>query len=266
MYLQYFGLIDDPFPKNLTPQDLFSSTSMLELKERFKYICSHPGIMLLTGIPGSGKTTALRSMIETLNSKTHFPVYLPLSTVSVFEFYRQLNTALGGAERYYKTDIYRSIQEQILNLTRTRGLYPVVVLDEAHLLKEQNFRELQIIINFEMDSIMPFSLILAGHPVLKKRLQSYTLDSFGQRITLKYVVKNLNKKETDDFIEKSLKRVGRPDRLVTKSAVEIIYQKSSGLPRLVGSLVKKSLQLCAENDQKIVDADEVLAASREVFG
>lgn len=266
MYQHYFGLTNDPFPKDLCPEQIFQSKTMCEAQERFKHLCSNTGIMLLTGMPGSGKTTALRCLIETLNRKTHFPVYLPLSTVSVFEFYRQLNASLGGTERYYKADIYRSIQSQIISLSGNQGLFPIVVLDEAHLLKEQNFRELQIIVNFEMDSVMPFSLIIAGHPVLQKRLQSYTLDSFNQRILLKYAIDPLTEKETVEYIESSLKRVGAQIKLLTESACKVTFQKSRGLPRLAGALVNKALLHCAQNRQKIVDADDVLVAAKEVFG
>ena len=266
MYQQYFGLTNDPFPRDLPPEQIFRSKTMCEAHERLNHLCSHAGIMLLTGIPGSGKTTALRCMIQTLNRKTYFPVYLPLSTVSVFEFYRQLNTSLGGSEHYYKSDIYCSIQSQILNLVENQGLFPVVVLDEAHLLKEQNFRELQIIVNFEMDSIMPFSLIMAGHPVLQKRLQSYTLDSFNQRIVLKYSLQALTEKESIEYIESSLKRAGAQNTLITKSACKIVFQKSRGILRLAGELVKKALMYCAQTGHKTVDVDDILVAAKEVLG
>ena len=234
MYQQYFGLTQDPFPTNLIFEHIYKSESYLELNERLEHLCSHMGIMLLTGSPGSGKTTALRCFIETLNRKMYLPIYLPLSTVSVFEFYRQLNKALGGSECYYKSDIFNSIQSQILCLTETQGLLPIIILDEAHLLKEQNFKELQIIMNFEMDSVMPFSLILAGHPILQKRLQSYTLDSFNQRILLKYSLGYLSENETKEFIKMSFMRAGREENILTEAAYKIVHQKSRGLPRLIG--------------------------------
>jgi len=270
MYQQYFGLTRDPFPADLRPEQVFQSKTMCEVRERFKHLCSYTGIMLLTGLPGSGKTTALRCLIETLNRKTYFPVYLPLSTVSVFEFYRQLNEALGGAERYYKSDIYRSIQSQIISLTETQGVLPLVVLDEAHLLKEQNFRELQIIMNFEMDSVMPFSLILAGQSILQKRLQSYTLDSFNQRILMKYALEPslepLSEKEITEFIKTSFEQAGRQEKLLTEAACKMVYHKSRGLPRLVGALIKKALMYCTLNKQKLIDVDDILVAAKEVFG
>ena len=263
MYQQYFGFNREPFTADIAVEQLFTAATFKELRLRFDHLCTYRGIMLLTGASGAGKTTAVRSLLATLNRKTYLPVYLPLSTVSVTDFYRQLNAALGGDDRYYKSDIYRSIQEQIINTATGRGLLPVIVLDEAHLLKEQNFRELQIITNFKMDTIMPAVFILVGQPWLTKRLQAHSLESFHQRISLGYELGGLSEEETKSFIKHHLSIAGRNDRLFEDQAVITIFQLSRGLPRLIGSLAKKSLLLCASKSDKLVAAEDVLLASKE---
>jgi type II secretory pathway predicted ATPase ExeA len=266
MYLQYFGFSREPFSTNLEPEKLYKSKTLLEVQQRFEHMCNHRGLMLFTGPPGCGKTTALRCLVETMNRKTHFPVYLPLSTVSVFEFYRQINDALGGERRYYKSEVYSSIQSQVMSMVETRGILPVVILDEAHMLRMQNFRELQIILNFHMDSMIPMVLILAGQPVLQKKMQSPELDSFNQRIHLKYSLESLSEVDTASFIDSSFSQCGVTEKFLTASAYSVIYQKSRGLPRLIGSLAIKTLMYGAQNEKRRIDGDDVLVASKEVFG
>ena len=204
MYQQYFGFLKKPFAVNVSPADLFKSEQYVNLHKRFEYICKHRGMMLLTGSPGTGKTTAIRALLSDINRNLYLPVYLPLSTVSVFEFYRQLNMQLGGQEAYYKTDIFKSIQDQILGYASSKNITPVIVLDEAHLLKEQNFKELQIIINFKMDSYMPAVFILSGQPFLAKRVQSYALESFNQRISLRYELGLLTRQDCKEYVNHHL--------------------------------------------------------------
>lgn len=266
MYQQYFGLTSEPFPANLSPDALFRSQSSLSLQNRFDHLCTYRGIMLLTGSPGSGKTTSLRSLLTRVSKKLFFPVYLPLSTVSVFEFYRQINDALGGEVCYYKTDIYRSIQNEILKKVEQKSIVPIIALDEAHLLKEQNFKELQLIINFEMDSVMPFILILAGHPVLAKRLQSYSLDSLNQRIALKHNMEPLTEPETKQFIAMAFKRCGATKNLITNEACLIVHQKSRGLPRMIGAIITKALISCAYAKIEYVGEEEIFIAAKEILG
>lgn len=265
MYPQYFGLTGEPFGADLPPEKLFHSSDFKELVGRFQHVLLHRGIFLLTGAPGTGKTSALRYLLSTLSPKTHFPVYLPLSTVSVPEFYRQLNRALGGEPYYYKADTYRAIQEQILAYATAKSLIPVIVLDEAHLMKEQNFRELQIILNFKMDSVMPLLLVLAGQPNLAKRLLSPSLESFHQRITLKGTLGPLSEEEAAGFVRHHLHHVGGEATLLSQAAIKVAHQVSFGLPRVMGQIVRKAMIACARRNEKAVSEEDILAASKEVL-
>lgn len=266
MYQEYFGFTAEPFPTDLPPEKLYRGCAWHELEGRFEHLCTYRGVMLLTGSPGCGKTTALRSLLTKANRKLYHPMYLPLSTVSVFEFYRQINEALGGEEYYYKADIYRSIQQEVVTWTKDKSIVPILAIDEGHLLKEQNFKELQLIINFEMDSQMPLILIIAGHPSLARRLQSHSLESFNQRIALKYAMEPLKEVESKEFVRESIARVGGQPKIITDEACAVIYQKARGLPRLVGALTTKALVYCALGRKSIVDAEEVFVAAKELTG
>lgn len=264
-YQQYFGLTAELFAADLPPEKLFQGEGFKEVAARFAHVLEHRGIFLLTGAPGAGKTSVLRYLLSTLSPKAHYPLYLPLSTVSTPEFYRQLNRALGGEEHYFKADTYRSIQAQVLSFATTKNLLPVIVLDEAHLLQEQNFRELQLILNFRMDTLMPLVLVLAGQPALAKRLLGYDLESFHQRIALKSLLVPLGDDEVLAFIRHHLRLCGTSDKILTPEALRMVVQLSHGLPRVIGQLIRKALMSCAQRSEKTVGEEDVLAASKEVF-
>ena len=265
MYQQYFGFLKKPFAVNVSPADLFKCEQYVNLHKRFEYICKHRGMMLLTGSPGTGKTTAIRALLSDINRNLYLPVYLPLSTVSVFEFYRQLNMQLGGQEAYYKTDIFKSIQDQILGYASNRNITPVIVLDEAHLLKEQNFKELQIIINFKMDSYMPAVFILSGQPFLAKRVQSYALESFNQRISLRYELGLLTRQDCKEYVNHHLTVAGRSDRIISNPGHEAIFNASRGVPRIVGRVVVTALRKATENNRQTIDENDILEIKNEVM-
>jgi type II secretory pathway predicted ATPase ExeA len=265
MYKQFFGFCSEPFASDIETTQLFKSESYKELQKRFDYICAHRGIMLLSGTPGAGKTTAIRALLSKINKKIYYPIYLPLSTVSVFEFYRQLNTQLGGQEAFYKTDIYKSIQIQIMEYVSSRNLTPIIVLDEAHLLKESNFQELQIITNFKMDSYMPAIFILAGQPLLAKRVRSYALDSFNQRITIRHELLTMTEEECQKYIKHQLTIAGRADRILTDAACRVVFQISKGVARVIGRVVVSALIVAAEKSNPTIDENDVLDIAKEVF-
>lgn len=87
----YFGLTSLPFDKSINPDQIFLSSSAQELKSRLEYIKNIRGLMLLTGEPGTGKTTILRTFVDSLSKSSYHSFYIPLSTLNVLDFYRQLN-------------------------------------------------------------------------------------------------------------------------------------------------------------------------------
>jgi type II secretory pathway predicted ATPase ExeA len=264
MYQQYFGFTKEPFAADVPIEQLYQSASFKELRTRLDHVMQHRGIMLVTGESGAGKTTALRSLLWSLNTKLFFPVYLPLATVGVSDFYRQLNRALGGDDHFFKSVVHRSIQELLTNHAQTKNCMPVIVFDEAHLLKEQNFRELQIIANFRMDTFLPAVFIIAGQPLLSKRLAMQSLESFAQRITLAYHLGAMSEDETIGYIRHHLAIAGGTDRIIDDKTCIIVHQKSKGMPRPAGTLMKKAFIAAMSKGAKSVDTDDVLLAAKEL--
>jgi type II secretory pathway predicted ATPase ExeA len=160
-----FGLKGRPFDKNIPSRDLYRWPGLEELDARLEMCKRSRGIMLLTGEPGTGKTVALRRFVDRLNAEHYLPVYLPLATVTVLDAYAQLNRAIGGQEVRSKSLLLREIQLGVAQLA-AQGKQPVIILDEADLLRSALFDELRILLNFEMDSRDPLLLILAGQPQL----------------------------------------------------------------------------------------------------
>ena len=65
MYRQHFGLTSQPLGKDA--QQLWDDGPIAALKERFQWLLENPGVALLTGDPGVGKTSALRLIADGLN-------------------------------------------------------------------------------------------------------------------------------------------------------------------------------------------------------
>ena len=265
MYRQFFGFTDEVFSKAINVENIHKTESFKELTRRFDYMKKNRGIMLLTGDAGAGKTMALRFFISNLSSKSFFPVYLPLSTVAVGDFYKQLNTALHGENIFGKSKMYNSIQKQIINLSVNRNLVPVIIFDEAHLLKDQNYHELQIITNFQYDTQSPALFIIAGQSVLQDRLRGYNLESFNQRLSLKYHIPPLTLEETKKYILHHFTLCKGSAQILKDAAFEAVYNISRGVPRIIGNIVVKALMLAASKKEQTIDEESILSSSQEVL-
>lgn len=258
-----FGLKRRPFDKAITTRDLYDWPGLKELQARLDMAKAARGIMLLTGEPGTGKTVALRRFIDSLHAEHYRPIYLPLATVTVIDAYAQLNRALGGQEVRSKSLLFREIQNGIAQLT-AQGTQPVIILDEADLLRSSLFDELRILLNFEIDSKDPLLLILSGQPQLLAKLALRVHLPFRQRVAMRYRMPPMDETHTRGYVEHQMRLAGRRQRLVTEEAMMQIFVQSGGVPRAIGNLAINAMVHAAARGADIVELDDVIAASREV--
>jgi len=264
MYKAFYGLKYEVFPKDIRPSNIFMYESLQELFARLDYMKNYRGIMLLSGDPGTGKTTALRCFVDQLSQEHFMPVYIPLSTVAIGDFYKQINDSLNGEPRSSKSVLFKSIQERILHYAIQLKKIPVIIIDEAHLLKNENFFELQIISNFKMDSMDPALFILIAQSHLNDRLARAFLNSFNQRINMKFHVNPLSLRETEEYIKHHLKIAGGSTEILDENALKTVFNLSNGINRNIGKLVIKTLTLGTKLKKQILTEEEVLAASKEL--
>lgn len=264
MIQAYFNLKDVPFKKDIAIKTLFASAGFQEGCKRLDHIKKTRGLFLLTGDPGVGKTTLLRYFHEELNQQAWQLYYIPLATVTVIDFYRQLNHFLGGKVTYRKADLFRQIQDGIRQLVQNRKIVPVFVFDEAHLLKNDNFTELQLILNFDFDSVMPAVVIIAGQSHLRDRLGRDIFASFAQRISLKYHLTPLSKIESINYVQDAIQKVGGNNSLFTENALEALFNNTQGNLRMLGNLATKALLAAATSNKSVVSEEDVFLATTEV--
>ena len=162
MFRQYFGLKFNPFDKEIPTDKLFESHDIQELDSRLKYMLDTRGICLIVGESGSGKSTSLRKLNDNLNRSLYRPCYLPLTTLTVKEFYQEIVSMLGETPAYKKVSLFTQIQGCIQNLYYEQRITPVIIVDEVHMAPTTVLDDLRMVFNFKVDSANPFVLILAG--------------------------------------------------------------------------------------------------------
>ncbi len=253
-----------PFRKDIAGKDIFLTAAGKELLQRLEYMKQNRGIMLITGMPGTGKTLHIRAFVEKINSNHYQCFYLPLSTVSTSEFYRQLALALGAQGHWKKSQLFQSIQQTVKQYVSNNKRVPIVIFDEAHLLKNENFYELQIIANFNMDSIDPALFILVGQPHLRDRLLSPIHQAFNQRINLKFCLTSFSRQETQDYIHHHLQLAGRKEPIFNPGAIDAIHRSSAAIPRIINTLAVKCLTLGALEKKEVLTQEDVYAAYKEL--
>ena len=131
MYRAYWGMEFNPFDKEITEKQFYQGTDYREMMKRLEYLKNVRGIGLFTGLAGTGKTVCQRAFVSSLNPSLYKVVYLPMTTISTSEFYRDLAAGLGLDPCYRKIENFRNIQERIRCMYKEQKTTLIILIDEA---------------------------------------------------------------------------------------------------------------------------------------
>lgn len=242
MYRQHFGLSHPPLGKETT--DLWDDGALAQLAERFNWLLQAPGVGLITGEPGVGKTAALRHLTQALNPHRYMVIYLAETDFGRLDLYRSLATALGVVPSYRRAQLWRDIKERIAELVETKQLLPVWIIDEAQNLPPEFFRDFPSFLNFAFDSRDLISVWLVGHPSLAQLLERAPYAALHGRIAARIQLKPVLERERFALlIGHALKAAGCQHSLLADSGMEILRQASKGLPRMAGRILRTAMRL-----------------------
>ncbi len=260
----YWGMEYNPFSKYTPLNKAFESVDFTQSTFRLEHLKKIKGIGLFTGSSGCGKTFVMKNFASKLNPSMYKVVYLPLSTVTVMEFYRSLAYGLNLEPSPKKIDLFKSIQERIAYLYKDKKTVTVIILDESQYLKTEVLRDLKMALNFDMDSIDYAVLILMGQQVLNDILEKSVHESLKQRISVKYSFQGLSKTEMIDYVETRLKLAGVSEKIFNENSLEALYSCSNGSTRKLNSLGEKCLMIAAQRKIRTIDTEVVMLAQNEI--
>lgn len=264
IYTTVFGFTRLPFQGPIASEDLFRAPPLDELHSRLRYLIEARAIGLLTGEPGSGKSTALRRLRDDLHPEQVRTLYLHDTVVNPADFFRQIAWELGLEPLWSRALTLRAIQQEIQRLDQERHLTVLLIVDEAQGLRPDVLALLPLLTNFDWDSTGRLALLLAGQLGVRQKLRMAHLEPLAQRITVRYALRGFDRDTTRLYLEHRLRIAGLDRPLFTAPAVEALHQASQGVMRRIDALAHHALAAAASARAKIVDPEHVLSASEEM--
>jgi general secretion pathway protein A len=263
MYRKHFALTCDPFAKDIPVDALFASAAAKELEARLTYLVELRGIGLISGDPGSGKTTLCRKVASKLHSGLYRVHYVPNSTGNVMDLYKAICWQFGLPTERSRAALYRAIHNEVTRLCTEARILPVLIIDEAHHLRSDVLEDLRLLTNYAMDSENRLCLVLVGQTELRRRLSMAVHEALNQRVVVRQQVGGLSAEEVGAYLTHLLRRAGTELALFEPAAVHAIYQATAGLPRKVNLLAQHALMAAALARAPAASAEHVEAAQQE---
>lgn len=264
MYLRHFTLTHFPFDHSATPETLFAASAQAEADTRLRHLFDLRGIGLVTGESGSGKTTICRTIVNQLHPGLHRVMYAQLTTGNVLDMYKVIAHAMGIPEQRNRASAFRAIREQVTRLVQEGRQLPILVIDEAHHLRNEVLEDLRLLTNFAMDSENRLCLLFIGLSELRRRLAMTVHESLNQRVVMRYHLDGLTREELPQYLAHRLEAAGASVPLFEPDAEEAIYQATQALPRKVNHLAHYALTCAAIEKTQQVNAEHVQKAMHEI--
>jgi general secretion pathway protein A len=267
MYAAHFGLREPPFAITPDPAYVYLSRHHQEALAHLLYgVGENGGFVQLTGEVGTGKTTLVRTLLEQRLESVDLALCLnPRLTVE--ELLATVCDELGASyprESHTLKALLDALNAHLLQ-THAAGRRTVLILDEAQNLSREVLEQIRLLTNLETAKHKLLRIILVGQPELRTLLARPDLRQLAQRITARYHLPPLDRRETAAYIGHRLRVAGGREDLFTWGARRVVYRHSGGIPRLINIICDRALLGAYGRSARRVNASLARAAAREAL-
>ena len=262
-YEPFYGLSEKPFSLSADPRFLFKSTTHAPAFEAlFAGIRRREGLIVLTGEIGTGKTTLCRSVLQHLDRRT-FAAFVPDPFVSREDLLKILLVEFGAISI---SDLKRGRLASASRLDLSYLLYDfldslvplqafaVLVIDEAQNLPLPLLEEIRILSDLERREKL-LQIVLVGQPELRSALKLTQMRQVEQRVSVRCELGGLDADGVAGYVNYRLRVAsdGRNRAEFTPPALDVVYQGSSGVPRLINRICDRTMHLAYSSRSYRID-------------
>lgn len=268
MYQQFYNFSAEPF--RLSPDHGFAYSHKGYSKARaymaYAFMRAE-GFVMITGRPGTGKTTLIGALLDELAGTSVNVANLVCTQLQADDLLKMVaydfDVPVSVVE---KGELLQRLTQQLKSWYRD-GRRALLIVDEAQDLSVSAMEELRLLTNIQVDSRPLLQIFLLGQPELRELVLSPPLEQVHQRIIAASHLRPLESDETEAYIRHRLETVnwhGNP--AISKAVYPLIYKFSEGVPRRINLICSRLLLHCAVEQKyqiSVADMREVVLELQE---
>jgi len=252
--LALYGLKWNPFAPNVPAEALHVTPRLESFCWRVQQLAGDGGFALVTGVPGCGKSAALRILTASLATQRDVTVgVINRPQANIADFYREMGELFGVElrphNRYAGARILRQRWQAHIQSTLTR---PVLLVDEAQEMQLSVLAELRLLASADLDSHVLLTTVLAGDGRLAERLRADEFLPLASRMRVRMAIERATPQELQDCLRHALRQAGSPT-LMTPELIAAICDHAQGNPRALMIMAAELLELAAQREARQID-------------
>lgn len=264
MYLSHYNLVKKPFKLTTDPEFLWLGDKHKEALATLRYgVIDQKGFLLVTGDVGTGKTTLVNALLESLQDDT-LVANITNPLLSLIDFYNFVAISFNISKRFDNKVDFIVYFSHFLNKVFLDNKNVLLIIDEAHRLSKELLEDIRLLSNIELPEKKLINIFLVGQNEINQTLALQECRALRQRIMLTYQINPLSEIETFEYIKYRLKVAGTETKLFKRKAVQEVYRFSNGYPRLINKICDHALLTGYVRGLKKIPADIIEECSQEL--
>jgi general secretion pathway protein A len=249
-----YGLKFNPFLPDVPLEALYAPAPVEVFIRRCEAHVVEGGFAMLTGVPGLGKSAAMR-MLEARLSRMRDVLTRSLTypQCRIGDFYRELGdlfgVSLSWSNRWGSFKMVRDKWQAHLETTRMR---PVLFIDEAQQMIPTVLQELRLLTSKDFDSRSLLFVVLAGDLRLPENLRSPDLLPLDSRVRTRMRLEPPSVPELIEYLRHVLDKAGNA-QLLTPGAIGAVAEHAAGNCRTMMDFANDLLHAAVARDARQID-------------
>ena len=259
MYESFYNLKAEPFRLSPDHRFCFSHKSYAKAKAYMQYaIHRAEGFVMVTGKPGTGKTTLVNDLVEGLATSKIVVATIVSTQLEADDLLRLVSCNFGlDIDAPNKAAVLQGLSVR-LKRHYEEGTRALLIIDEAQDLSTSALEELRLLTNLQMNNQPLLQIFLVGQENLRDLVQKPSMEQVHQRLVAACHLQSLSEADTRAYIQHRLSRVGwKDDPSIDEAVYPLVFQFSKGVPRRINLICSRFLLLGSIEEKHRIKASDV---------
>ena len=237
MYESFYKFKNAPFRLSPDPNFFFGSKGHNRALAYLRYgLQQKEGFIVITGSPGTGKTTLSRALLQEVGREKIIVAEINTTHLDADDVLRMVAASFGlEFENAPKAVLLKRLENHFISRHRA-GYHILLIVDESQNLPFESMEELRMLSNFYLGKNALIQIFLLGQEQFRKSLYSQKMEQLRQRVVASCHLEPLDQVETREYITHRLSLVGwKNDPQISDRAFVRIFSLTRGVPRRINT-------------------------------
>jgi general secretion pathway protein A len=264
MYLSYYKLDRKPFQITTDPKFLWLGDKHKEALAVLRYgLMDNKGFLLLTGDVGTGKTTLINALVNTLGQEIIVATLLDPG-IEKNDFFSYIGKAFKMEQAFSSKGDFVHNFSAFLHRAHEDRKKVLLIIDESQRLSQELLEEIRLLSNIEKQSTKLINIFFVGQIEFNSIILQPQNSALRQRVSVNYDLKPLSDKETVQYVRHRLKVAGADKPIFNAAAIREVYRFSNGYPRLINIICDRALVTGFTHESKKIGPKILKECAREL--